>query len=225
MPLESPAPHPSRRRNVKGHAFAALTAAAFMSAACSSDSDVAAPDSRVVVAPTVVASTVATEALADIESGTTVRDVDVQPAGFTTAMIEVTKVDGTVCELCMWLADTGDERGQGLKGVTSLGAPEGMAFVWDEPTTGSFFMFQTVTPLSIAWFDAPLARAGGALVSTADMEPCVSENSTDCERFSAGGDYVLAIEVFQGDLASIGITAGSTARLLPETEATNCPLG
>jgi uncharacterized membrane protein (UPF0127 family) len=207
---------------VKGHAFAALTAAAFMSAACSSDSDVAAPDSRVVVAPTVVASTqvaptVATEALADIESGTTVRDVDVQPAGFTTAMIEVTKVDGTVCELCMWLADTGDERG--------LGAPEGMAFVWDEPTTGSFFMFQTVTPLSIAWFDAPLARAGGALVSTADMEPCVSENSTDCERFSAGGDYVLAIEVFQGDLASIGITAGSTARLLPETEATNCPLG
>ena len=153
------------------------------------------------------------------------RDVDVQPAGFTTAMIEVTKVDGTVCELCMWLADTGDERGQGLKGVTSLGTPEGMAFVWDEPTTGSFFMFQTVTPLSIAWFDAPLARAGGALVSTADMEPCVSENSTDCERFSAGGDYVLAIEVFQGDLASIGITAGSTARLLPGTEATNCPLG
>lgn len=210
---------------MKGHAFAALTAAAFMSAACSSDSDVAAPDSGVVVASTQVAPTVATEALADIESGTTVRDVDVQPAGFTTAMIEVTKVDGTVCELCMWLADTGDERGQGLKGVTSLGAPEGMAFVWDEPTTGSFFMFQTVTPLSIAWFDAPLARAGGALVSTADMEPCVSENSTDCERFSAGGDYVLAIEVFQGDLASIGITAGSTARLLPGTEATNCPLG
>jgi len=210
---------------VKGHAFAALTAAAFMSAACSSDSDVAAPDSGVVVASTQVAPTVATEALADIESGTTVRDVDVQPAGFTTAMIEVTKVDGTVCELCMWLADTGDERGQGLKGVTSLGTPEGMAFVWDEPTTGSFFMFQTVTPLSIAWFDAPLARAGGALVSTADMEPCASENSTDCERFSAGGDYVLAIEVFQGDLASVGITAGSTARMLPGTEAANCPLG
>ena len=92
------------------------------------------------------------EALADFEPGTTVRDVDVQPAGFTTAMIEVTKVDGTVCELCMWLADTGDERGRGLKGVTSLGTPEGMAFVWNEPTTGSFFMFQTVTPLSIAWF-------------------------------------------------------------------------
>ena len=127
-----------------------------------------------VVASTQVAPTVATGALADIESGTTVRDVDVQPAGFTTAMIEVTKVDGTVCELCMWLADTGDERGQGLKGVTSLGTPEGMAFVWNEPTTGSFFMFQTVTPLSIAWFDAPVARAGGALVSTADMEPCVS---------------------------------------------------
>lgn len=210
---------------MKGHALAALTAAAFIVAACSSDSDVTARDSGVVVAPTQVAPTVAIGALADIESGTTVRVVDAQPSGFTTAMIEVTKVDGSVCELCMWLADTGDERRQGLKGVTSLGTPEGMAFVWDEPTTGSFFMFQTVTPLSIAWFGAPLARAGGALVSTADMEPCVSENSTDCERFSAGGDYVLAIEVFQGDLASVGITAGATARLLPGTEATNCPLG
>ena len=131
----------------------------------------------------------------------------------------------------MWLADTADERGQGLMGVTSLGTPEGMAFVWDEPRAGWFFMFQTVTPLSIAWFGPPDGDdggdggdGGGALVSTADMEPCLSENSADCERFSAGGDYVLAIEVFQGDLASIGIAEGSTARLLPDTEAPDCPL-
>ena len=109
--------------------------------------------------------------------------------------------------------------------LTELGDAVGMAFRFDEARIGTFYMFQTPTPLSIAWFDAPVARAGGALVSTADMEPCVSKNSTECERFSAEGDYVLAIEVFQGDLASIGITAGSTARLLPGTESTNCPLG
>ena len=218
MRLESFAPRPSCRRNVRGYAFAALTTATLIAAACSSEADVVTKDSGVV--PTVPQGT-----LADFEPSTTVHKVAVQPAGFTTAMIEVTKVDGTVCELCMWLADTSDERGRGLKGVTSLGTAEGMAFVWNEPTTSSFFMFQTVTPLSIAWFGRPVARAGGALVSTADMEPCASENSTDCQRFAADGEYVLAIEVFQGSLASIGITAGSAARLLPETESASCPPG
>jgi uncharacterized membrane protein (UPF0127 family) len=217
MPLESPAAHPSGRRQVKGRALAAIAAAALIIAACSSGSDVATvtpsePDSAVVESEgseSVVA-----------ESATTVEDVGVQPDGFTTAMVEITKADGTVCEVCVWLADSGDERGQGLMGVTSLGTPEGMAFVWEEPRAGFFFMFQTVTPLSIGWFGAP----DGALVSTADMEPCVSENSANCERYLADGDYVLAIEVFQGDLASIGITDGARARLLPGSEAADCPL-
>ncbi len=149
----------------------------------------------------------------------------VVPEGFSTVMVEVTKADGEVCEVCLWLADSADERGQGLMGVTSLGTPEGMAFVWEQPTAGAFFMFRTVTPLSIAWFAEPVEPdAGGALVSTADMDPCRSENSADCERFPAGGQFVLAIEVFQGDLASIGITDGATARLLPDTEALDCPL-
>jgi uncharacterized membrane protein (UPF0127 family) len=146
-------------------------------------------------------------------------DLGVVPEGFTTAMVEITKADGEVWDMCMWRADSAAERGQGLMGVTSLGASEGMAFVWEQPTSGAFFMFQTVTPLSIAWFDA-----GGSLVSTVDMEPCLSENSSECERFRAGGTYVLAIEVFQGDLASIGITDDATARLLLGTEAIDCPL-
>ncbi len=146
-------------------------------------------------------------------------DPGVVPDGFTTVTVEITKADGEVCAVCLWLADSAAERGQGLMGVTSLGTADGMAFVYEAPTASNFFMFQTVTPLSIAWFDA-----GGALVSVADMEPCRSENSSECERFSAGGAYVLAIEVLQGDLASIGITDGATARLLPDTEATDCPL-
>jgi uncharacterized membrane protein (UPF0127 family) len=217
MPLESPAAHSSGRRQVRARALAAIAAVALTIAGCSSGSDVS------IATPAELDSAVVeldeTESVV-AESVTTVEDVGVQPEGFTTAMVEITKADGTVCEVCMWLADTGDERGQGLMGVTSLGTPEGMAFVWEEPRASFFFMFQTVTPLSIAWFSPP----DGALVSTADMEPCVSENSAKCERFRAAGDYVLAIEVFQGDLASIGITDGATARLLPATEATNCPL-
>jgi uncharacterized membrane protein (UPF0127 family) len=142
----------------------------------------------------------------------------VQPEGFTTATVEITKADGTICEVCMWLADDAEERGRGLMGVTDLGSAEGMAFVFERPTNGSFFMFQTVTPLSIGWF-AP----GGALVSTADMAPCGSDDSSQCDRFPAGADFNLAIEVFQGDLAAVGIEPGASARVLEGTEATACP--
>lgn len=153
------------------------------------------------------------------EPATSTTDEGVLPEGFSTALVEITEASGEVCEVCVWLADSADELGQGLMGVTSLGTAKGMAFVWGQPTAGSFFMFQTVTPLSIAWFGAD-----GALVSTADMNPCVGEDSAACERFPAGGEFVLAIEVFQGDLASIGITDGATARLVPGSEALDCPL-
>ncbi len=61
-----------------------------------------------------------------------------------------------------------EERGRGLMGVTDLGDAAGMVFEFDEPIVGSFYMFQTPTPLSIAWF-AP----GGDHVGSADMAPCL----------------------------------------------------
>ena len=93
--------------------------------------------------------------------GGAVLRMDVGVLGDPASPVEITKADGEVCEVCMWLADSADERGRGLMGVTSLGTPEGMAFVWEQPTAGAFLMFQTVTPLSIAWFGDD-----GALVST-----------------------------------------------------------
>ncbi len=92
----------------------------------------------------------------------------VQPEGFTTVTARLTEVDGEVCEVCVWLADTPEERGRGLMGVTDLGDAAGMVFKFDEPIVGSFYMFQTPTPLSIAWF-AP----GGDHVGSADMAPCL----------------------------------------------------
>jgi uncharacterized protein len=118
----------------------------------------------------------------------------------------------------MWLADTPEKRGRGLMGVTDLGTAAGMAFVFEQPTTGSFFMFQTVTPLSIGWF-AP----GGALASTADMAQCEGDDSSTCDRFPPGAEFNLAIEVFQGDLAEVGIEPGASARMIEGTEAAACP--
>jgi uncharacterized membrane protein (UPF0127 family) len=102
-------------------------------------------------------------------------------------------------------------------GVTDLGGADGMVFVWSSPTESSFFMFRTPTPLSIAWFSPE-----GSHVGSADMEPCLDESSSGCERYRPDVAYIAAVEVFQGDLGALGIGPGSTIRLFPDTESPTC---
>lgn len=144
------------------------------------------------------------------------------PQDVGTAIVRITDADGNTCEVCMWLADEAGERSTGLMGVFDLDRPIGMAFAWDAPTSGNFFMLNTPTPLSIAWF-----AADGSYVSETDMEPCITDDSSSCERYGAGGEYTLAIEMFQGELGKVGIGPGSRAEIvkLPEPGTENiCPL-
>jgi len=143
----------------------------------------------------------------------------VEPEGFTTITARITDADGEVCEVCLWLADDGDERGRGLMGVTDLGDAAGMAFRFDDERTGSFFMFQTPTPLSIAWFGAD-----GGFVGTADMDPCFDTSAGDCPLYSPDRAYALAIEVFEGGLDSLGVGPGSSVELIEGSEADRCPV-
>jgi hypothetical protein len=115
--------------------------------------------------------------------------------------------DGSVCELCVWLADDGERRSRGLMYVTDLGAADAMAFVFDAATTAQFWMGNTPMPLSIAYF-----AADGSFVSTADMEPCLAADD-DCPRYAADGEYVTAVEFPLGDVARLGIGPGSVLAL------------
>ena len=142
-----------------------------------------------------------------------------QPEGFTTIQALITEPDGEVCEVCLWLADDATERGRGLMGVTDLGDAVGMAFRFDEPISGSFYMFQTPTPLSIAWF-AP----DGSHVGSADMDPCLDTPAGECALYSPGAEYDLAIEVFEGGLEPLGLVSGSSVELIGGSEADGCPL-
>jgi uncharacterized membrane protein (UPF0127 family) len=151
--------------------------------------------------------------------GTTASSQGVQPEGFTTVTARITEVDGEVCEVCVWLADNAEERGRGLMGVTDLGDAVGMVFRFDEPLVGSFYMFQTPTPLSIAWF-AP----GGDHVGSADMAPCLDTPAGECPLYSPGLEYDLALEVFEGGLDDLGVGPGARLELLDGTEAERCPL-
>jgi uncharacterized membrane protein (UPF0127 family) len=141
------------------------------------------------------------------------------PEGFTTVQALITDPDGETCEVCLWLADDGTERGRGLMGVTDLGDAVGMVFRFEEPTRGSFYMFQTPTPLSIAWFSPD-----GDHVGSAEMAPCLDTAAGDCPLYSPDGEYDLAVEVFEGGLEPLGLVAGSRLELIEGSEADGCPL-
>ncbi|HEX7248604.1 MAG TPA: DUF192 domain-containing protein [Actinomycetota bacterium] len=88
------------------------------------------------------------------------------------------------------IADDDEERRRGLMGVPSLGADEGMVFEFPEPTVGSFWMKDTLIPLSIAFIDER-----DRVVTVLEMEPCTEE---PCPRYSPDGPYVLAVEANAG---------------------------
>lgn len=144
--------------------------------------------------------------------------VGVQPEGFSTVTARITEADGEVCEVCVWLADTADQRGRGLMGVTDLGGAAGMVFRFEAPVNGSFFMLGTPTPLSIAWFGVD-----GTYVESTDMEPCVDVPEGGCPLYGPGREYQLALEVFRGGLADLGVGPGARLDLVAGTESDRCP--
>ena len=112
---------------------------------------------------------------------------------FGTVAAQLVAVSGEVLELCLLHADTIEERSTGLMQVTDLEGHDGMLFTVDEPTEGAFYMYRTLLPLTIGWWDPE-----GGFVSRADMVPCESEDPAPCERYPPAGPYRFAVEVVQG---------------------------
>lgn len=110
--------------------------------------------------------------------------------GFETAPIAVAGR-----ELAVAVAETPDQRAQGLMGVTDLGGLDGMLFVFPTDTEGGFWMKNTLIPLDIAFFDA-----AGMLVDRLAMEPCTAD---PCPSYRPGGAYRYALEAPEGDLSFV----------------------
>lgn len=124
-----------------------------------------------------------------------------RPIDFGSTAATVTAADGTTCDLCLWLADTVDRRARGLMFVTDLGPADGMAFRYPRPRTGTFWMKDTVMPLSIVFYSAD-----GDHLDAFDMEPCVTDT---CESYVTPTDFLVAVEVPRGELDGLGLTPGS----------------
>ena len=104
---------------------------------------------------------------------------------------------------CLLAALDSPHRSRGLMEVTDLGDYPGMAFVYDQDVENDFYMRNTPTPLSIAWI-----TAAGRVLTITDMAPCADR--AGCPLYAAGGRYRYAIEVPQGTLGDLGITADAS---------------
>jgi len=155
-----------------------------------------------VVGPT---STSSTSTTSTSTTSTSEADDVVEPAGFESVAATATTATGEVCELCLWSAATPADRSRGLMFVTDLGDADGMAFVYPEPTSTSYWMKNTLMPLSIAFFDAD-----GRYLDGFDMEPCTAD---PCPTYPTPDGFSVAIEVAQGMAEDLGLTPGSTLTL------------
>jgi hypothetical protein len=121
-----------------------------------------------------------------------------------TAGLSIRTAEGTIT-LEVQVADSPAERQTGLMGRESLDPYDGMAFVWDEPVESSFWMKDTLIPLSIAFWDDE-----GRIISILDMQPCTAD---PCPSFGPGEPFVGAVEVGQGGLAAHGVAVGDSVEL------------
>jgi len=111
--------------------------------------------------------------------------------------LEKTVLDVAGVQLKVEIADTPEERNQGLMFRKSLGDDEGMIFVFEKESKVSFWMKNTEIPLSIAFI-----AADGAIRQIEDMEPR-SLASVPSYR-----NVLYALEVNQGWFEENGVSPG-----------------
>jgi uncharacterized membrane protein (UPF0127 family) len=99
------------------------------------------------------------------------------------------------------IVDTDALRERGLMGRKDLAPDSGMVFLWGgEPTTSTFWMKDTLIPLSIAFWDA-----SGRIVAIREMAPCTVD---PCPTYGAPVPYLGAAEANAGWFQRQGVHVG-----------------
>ena len=104
-------------------------------------------------------------------------------------------------EIRVEVAKTWEERARGLMGRKSLGDLEEMFFIFETEDYHSFWMKNTLIPLSIAFIDKE-----GRIVDMTDMKPLTLESHMPSKRI------LYALEMKQGWFSANGITVGDYVR-------------
>jgi uncharacterized protein len=118
------------------------------------------------------------------------------------ATVSVTNAAGQTVDIPVEIADTPAQQEYGLMGRTALAADSGMLFVFDQDQPLSFWMKDTLIPLSIAFINSE-----GIIVDIQDMQPL------DETPHASAAPATYALEVNQGFFAANGIQVGDQAVL------------
>ena len=108
------------------------------------------------------------------------------------------------------VADSPEERRVGLMGVETLDEDDGMVFVFDGEQDGSFWMKDTLIPLSIAFWGEE-----GRLLDILEMEPCTAD---PCPTYSSRAPYTYALEMNAHWFDDRGIEIGDRVELTIDSE-------
>ena len=111
---------------------------------------------------------------------------------------------GEKVEVRVEIADDLPEQERGLMDRTALGKDRGMLFVYSDEEVRSFWMKNTLVPLSIAYVDSD-----GRIVDLQDMKPL----DDDPPHYVSAEPAQYALEVNQGFFAEHGIKVGDRAEL------------
>ncbi|HEY7283285.1 MAG TPA: DUF192 domain-containing protein [Actinomycetota bacterium] len=127
------------------------------------------------------------------------------PPAAGAAVARITTSGGPV-KLRVAIADTEAARERGLQGVTDLAADGGMAFLFDSPTRTGFWMKDTPTPLSIAFWGPD-----GRIVAMRNMAPCPAD---PCPTYRSAAPFVGALEANRGFFAGHGVRVGDRVAIV-----------
>ena len=124
------------------------------------------------------------------------------PSGLRTLVIDAS--GGKKVEVRVELADDLAEQTKGLMDRTTLGENRGMLFVYPEERELSFWMKNTLIPLSIAFIDSERR-----IIDIQDMKPLDDEPP----HYVSSEPAQYALEVNQGFFKSRGVKIGDSVEL------------
>ena len=119
-----------------------------------------------------------------------------------TAVLSIARADSTPVEITVEVARTEDEKAQGLMYRKKLPDGEGMIFIYDRDQQMSFWMKNTLIPLSIAFI-----AADGRIIEIKDMRPL------DLSSVKSSRSVRYALETPQGWFERAGVKPGDVINI------------
>ena len=124
------------------------------------------------------------------------------PQKLKTTVLTIERENGPLVEITVEIARTDEERALGLMFRKNLPDGQGMLFVFDRDQQMSFWMKNTVIPLSIAFI-----ASDGHILEIKDMQP------NDINSVKSSRSVRYALEVPQGWFSRVNVKAGDVVKI------------